>query len=493
MAADYEDARGSRPRRKSRGTWTAGGPLATLAALWEDTGVRQELRSVRWRVILGLVALYLALYVGHTAQTSSSIGGWLSPAPSTASLTPMAVGIEQATAPKVKATAKHKPAAPAAPANSATPIRTSGKNSELELVRSFDVASPIACERENAVFALQQLQLLRAEMGALATGGATAQPPLVVGGIGDSGTRAVAYILTQFGVWMGKFGVTVKKDSRDSKLFINGFPTTGCDDAGAVQRRVVKCFVFYAKSIDHCSAADYNRSCVNDAGIWNTGVQWSSQLFRTLLNHTRAYTLRKSNQEQFSFGLWGFKHPRSAFILPYLSYVTGKRMRYVHIMRDGRDIAAGDNQYFFNSVCKQYHYEGSPLCVDVFVNRVELWARLNVDVLRWASRNLAPEDFMLVRIEDLVLGDAGCYERLARVSRTGDARAAEVIAKSIRLFTVKQERYFGRKYSKDVRGEYERAVKARPASLSAFKAFGYDVDQWGTVGDCATWTIPEHL
>ena len=147
-----------------------------------------------------------------------------------------------------------------------------------------------------------------------------------MGGIGDSGTRAIAYIVTQMGVWMGKFGVTVKKDSRDSKLFINGMTTFACDADNNIVENIEKSYSFYGKSIGQCKSANYRRNCVEES-MWNMGVQWSSSILRTMLNHTLVYTKMPANKDKYPYGQWGFKHPRSAFVLPYFSYVTGNKMK----------------------------------------------------------------------------------------------------------------------------------------------------------------------
>lgn len=423
-----------------------GGRVVMLRRLAHDPGVREELSSWRWKSIYYLSAVYAM--VGAVWLQSSGIVPEIR-AENGKDLT--AVPVEKRLAPTL---------------------------STEDIVKLYPMNDVYECGRKNAQFALTQLLKFRGEFE-------DKKPPLVVGGIGDSGTRAIAYLTTQLGVWMGKFGVTVKKDSRDSKLFINGFETLTCDADQKALQSTIKSYVFYSRSIQSCKSADYHYDCVNDKRIWNIGVQWTSALFRTLLNHTVVYTSRKANQEQFAFGLWGFKHPRSSFVLPYISHVTNNRFRYVHVMRDGRDIAAGDNQYFFNSVCKRYHTPDSPLCEDVYENRVELWSRLNLDVLEWARRNLAPEQFMVLRIEDLVNGDKACFEKLARFTRTSARRAKEVVRASVRLFTVKQERYFGRKYTPEDREAHTNAVKSRPWSVKAFRTFGYDIENWGTTGSCS--------
>mmetsp|Transcript_576 Transcript_576/g.740 ORF Transcript_576/g.740 Transcript_576/m.740 type:complete len:466 (+) Transcript_576:701-2098(+) len=436
----------------------------------QDPGVRSELKSWRWKTICLLSVLYSVVfgYLNHDEFLD-----WKSAVASvsTVSSKPVANYASQ----------KDRHAAVLVPAAARNSRAVS--LSEYDLMQDFKLESPHECSRINSRYALAQLLKFRGELK-------KAKPPLIMGGIGDSGTRAVAFLVTQMGVWMGKFGTTVKKDSRDSKLYINGFDTYSCDAENNLLERVVKSYVFYSKSIQGCRSADYNHSCVPEL-IWNSGVQWTSSLMRTLLNHTIHYTNRgRANREKYPFQLWGFKHPRSAFILPYLSYVTNKKMRVIHITRDGRDIAAGDNQKFFSSICKRYHTKESPLCEDEFENRVELWSRLNLDVLKWAKDNLRADQFLVVRIEDLVSGDRACFERISSFIRTSDDRARDVIDKTIRLFSVKDDRYAGKKYPQAERDQYTQIVKGNKWARKAFRYLGYSINNWGTVGKCDGLVFP---
>mmetsp|Transcript_17532 Transcript_17532/g.31204 ORF Transcript_17532/g.31204 Transcript_17532/m.31204 type:complete len:239 (-) Transcript_17532:3076-3792(-) len=139
---------------------------------------------------------------------------------------------------------------------------------------------------------------------------------------------------------------------------------------------------------------------------------------------------------------------------------------------------------FFNSICKKYHTDDSSLCDDTLVNKIELWSRLNLDVLSWGRQHLRPEQFLVVRIEDFVLGDPACFWRLANFTGTSKERAQITIAKSVRLFTVKRSRYFGLKYTASQVEEYSNALDKNPYIGRAFKALGYGIRPWRPEGPC---------
>jgi len=288
------------------------------------------------------------------------------------------------------------------------------------------------------------------------------------------------------GVYQGKFGVTVTKGARDSKLFINGFKTQSCDYTNSLVSEVVKSWSFYSRTLATCKNVDFTKSCV-ESNIWNSGVQWTSVLFRTLLNHTIVRTGHSANKEKFGLGLWGLKHPRSTFVLPYINYVLGKnRMKYIHVVRDGRDIASGENQFFFYQVCK-YYYPANLLhkCDPTVENRIEFWSRLNLDVIRWVKETLEPGRVMVLRIEDLVGGNQHCFEAFADFVGTSEQRKHAVIKKAVRLFTVHADRYLGNKYTANEARYLTQAVKRSAISKEAFKFFGYRLDEWGTSTNCS--------
>ena len=55
--------------------------------------------------------------------------------------------------------------------------------------------------------------------------------------------------------------------------------------------------------------------------------------------------------------VWGFKHPRALTLLPYYKGALDKKMKVIHVIRDGRDIALGDNRMMMRSLCKRYFGE----------------------------------------------------------------------------------------------------------------------------------------
>jgi len=457
----------------------------TLGAVLKDAGVRRELTSCRWLLIYTICTIYISVFAFHgipenwrgSLEHNEGRYGIYTQMQQSIPVEPGSSSNEDHGDSKIHIEDLKDETTDSKDGN----INEIPNAHEISLtnMQRDNPAHVKACEQASALAALEGIHQFDVSTEGLL-------PPLVFGGIGDSGTRAIAYLATQLGVWMGRYGTTVRKDSRDSRLFINGFDTLVCGGDSQLEsvQQNIKSFVFYSKSIKACNSLGYDRDCVQDGEVWSQGVQWTTSLLQTLADDTKTYATLKTTKGMYPFGLWGFKHPRASFVLPYINFVTSNRFKYVHIVRDGRDIAAGDNQYFFNSICKKYHTDDSSLCDDTLVNKIELWSRLNLDVLSWGRQHLRPEQFLVVRIEDFVLGDPACFWRLANFTGTSKERAQITIAKSVRLFTVKRSRYFGLKYTASQVEEYSNALDKNPYIGRAFKALGYGIRPWRPEGPC---------
>jgi hypothetical protein len=91
--------------------------------------------------------------------------------------------------------------------------------------------------------------------------------------------------------------------------------------------------------------------------------------------------------------LWGWKEPRTMYYLPFFDEVF-QNFRFVHVIRDVRNI-------------RQRHIEGLPELYFAYFGKVwrnsdigfkKLWSALNLDVYRWAKENI-PGRYHLLNIE----------------------------------------------------------------------------------------------
>ena len=95
---------------------------------------------------------------------------------------------------------------------------------------------------------------------------------------------------------------------------------------------------------------------------------------------------------------WGWKEPRSIYLLPYLDTVMPS-LRYVHFVRDGRDMAFSENQ-------NQLRKHGSVVLDDEQrrlerpLQSIALWTTVNLRAAAYGDGVLG-DRYLRVRFEDL--------------------------------------------------------------------------------------------
>lgn len=94
---------------------------------------------------------------------------------------------------------------------------------------------------------------------------------------------------------------------------------------------------------------------------------------------------------------WGWKEPRSIFVLPFL-HQRYPDMTMIHMVRDGRDMALSANQ---NQLEKHGRYVlGRYGELPLFLGSMVLWARVNRAAAVYGERYLG-QGYLRVRFEDL--------------------------------------------------------------------------------------------
>lgn len=192
-----------------------------------------------------------------------------------------------------------------------------------------------------------------------------ADAPIVVGCTGGSGSRVISQILRELGVFMG----------------------------------------------DECNKADDAIPFCEFDWRWGRYIMLASgahtpkgqalQVARPLLHASARRVLRRKINRHLrpsTGGRWGWKHPHSYLLLPFLQSQL-PRMRFVHLVRDGLDMATSSNQ-------RQVRRYG-----DLFVTQAErhldpavlaacFWSRANIAAYEAGQRHLG-DRYVCLRFEDL--------------------------------------------------------------------------------------------
>lgn len=207
-------------------------------------------------------------------------------------------------------------------------------------------------------------ELHTAQSGAAPEQAVTGPSPLVIGGTGGSGTRVVAQIMHATGRFMG---AKVTEDTLDA-VPLARFDWT------------------------------YGRAILSGRATVSSVAAFRRALARHLSGHDPQCP-------------WGWKHPHSYLLLPFLAEHCPELL-FVHVIRDGRDIALSNNQ---NQVG---HYG------DIALGPAELSPARSLRYWAWANTRSADEGsrllgerYLLLRLEDLCADPESEVPRLLRFAR----------------------------------------------------------------------------
>lgn len=93
---------------------------------------------------------------------------------------------------------------------------------------------------------------------------------------------------------------------------------------------------------------------------------------------------------------WGWKEPRSIYLLPFFHRHL-PALRFLHVVRDGRDMALSENQ---NQLRKHGDAAGIPAELPPAVRSIALWSWVNLDAKRYGEEQLR-DRYLRIRFEDL--------------------------------------------------------------------------------------------
>jgi hypothetical protein len=307
--------------------------------------------------------------------------------------------------------------------------------------------------------------------------GGASHVPVYVGGVGDSGTRALVETL-HAAVRMDFARTTSTHAGLDSLAFMASYPS--CPSAG--ERPSVSAGELVNVLYNHMGLPlGFSREQAGER-LWRRGVGFALQVLRAqtgALRHARAR----------AHGLWGLKQPRLVALLPFFLALHGDELRYLHVVRDPRDSGSGGNGAPFERQMCSTLYRGEErrrVCgaIRTAAALEEFRAQWSLAVLDALQRVLRPHQYLVVRIEDLVAGDRAPYDRILRwvralppAQRPADADLVSegALQAVVRQASVFRDSYFGSRFSPEDRATRNDAAQAVPAVRALLSRLGYRV------------------
>jgi Sulfotransferase family len=181
-------------------------------------------------------------------------------------------------------------------------------------------------------------------------------PPLVIGATGGSGTRVMVGILRKAGWFMGNRVNPRNEDSLPIAWFLTKW------------LKVLKDFPNLEADVLARAIRDFRRM----VHIHRRGVPSSD-------------------------APWGWKNPRSLWLVPFLVNQFPK-LKFVHMIRDARDMMLSENIYFLRQ--NGYWLLGPDWWRNPEAAQLELWRKSNNRAVQFAGKYLNNR-YHMVRYEDL--------------------------------------------------------------------------------------------
>ncbi len=212
--------------------------------------------------------------------------------------------------------------------------------------------------------------------------------PNVIGATGGSGTRVVGKIVRRAGMYIGT-NLNDYEDALDlagySDRWINDFVPTGLGGLEAATRRA-------------------------------------------MLEDLVAVLERHRADLPAGAPAWGWKEPRSIYLLPFFNSVMPE-LRFLHWIRDGRDMAFSENQQQLKKhssavLTPEENDQATPL------RSIVLWSRANTWAADFGERQMSGR-YLRLRFEDLCAEPVETVARIYRffgIDGDGEQAATEVRA-----------------------------------------------------------------
>jgi hypothetical protein len=273
--------------------------------------------------------------------------------------------------------------------------------------------------------------------------------PVIIGGIGDSGTRGARLLV-------------------DAITGYKTCPVPGCNEAGDNTLM----FRFTAGRVFKRNGRRMNYNATRDIAP-DQLVDFEHHMCLGTL-----FTLMREDKRRATRGRWGWKAPHSIYFMPFFQHFFDGKLRFIHVIRDGRDVALGDNQNQYQSVCGKTEETRSLGCDPKSLsNRLLFWAMMNLQAYEYGMQVLGPDRYFVLRTEDFALVDDATPAVLDLLDFLGERQTAAGIAEAVAGSSGHSGSYGGNKYSPAERQRH--LQEFGDAGRDALEFFGYRLDDWG--------------
>lgn len=237
----------------------------------------------------------------------------------------------------------------------------------------------------------------------------TIKGPIVIGGIGGSGTRVVASILRELRIFIGN-DLNIPLDNlsytllfKRSKWFYSNFSNKSEIEKGLciLEKKMT--------NLGHLTLSDYWFLIKATSQMYRYGHnvmkdgsgEWAIERFKALVS---------CKVDLESYLGWGWKEPNSHLILNHMDCYFSE-FKYIHAIRNGLDMAFSNNQQQLFNWAKLYNIETPQNAKDIPNASFQYWLRANMKVIEYG--NLMGNDrFFLLNFDQLCIDPVSELQRL---------------------------------------------------------------------------------
>jgi Sulfotransferase family len=229
-----------------------------------------------------------------------------------------------------------------------------------------------------------------------------ANGPVVVGGVGGSGTRVVAEMMRELGMHTG----TDLNKAGDNKWFtlLCKLPRWDLDESSQDASSVKRSLEILERAMTGQMAPERDdrkaiAAAVSRSDAWSRNDPLPDDRPLSWLRD-RAASLRRSRRETPSdLSRWGWKEPNSHLFLAHLRTHFGDRLKYVHTIRHGMYMAHSANQSQVRRWGPYFGVFDRSASPDPSAS-LDYWIEAN-DLAIARGKALGPKAFLLINYDDL--------------------------------------------------------------------------------------------
>lgn len=220
--------------------------------------------------------------------------------------------------------------------------------------------------------------------------------PVVIGGIGGSGTRVVAEMLLRFGFYIGD---DLNGTARDNLWYTLLFVRRDWYYKNRNNKQTIRTGLsllskaMITRRIPSLPELEFLRQAV-------VPMRGSRSFGLVLRRFKRAWKmLILGSHKELNYVGWGWKEPNSYLLISDMAEYFDN-FKYVHVIRHGLDMAFSKNQHQLFRWGPLYGVEIPKSSSDVPVASLQYWVKANQYALR-AGKKLGHEKFLLVNFDQL--------------------------------------------------------------------------------------------